>query len=205
MDLRSAPLVEAKQALRRELRAARVARGDGEDTAAALRAHVLATSWAVAGATVAAYAPIGREPGDVALLDELIQRGVRVLLPLVVGRARERPLLDWADHDGRLVDGPFGLREPAGPRLGPAALVDADVVVVPALAVDRRGVRLGQGGGFYDRSLGLARAGVPLIGLLYDSELVEALPTEAHDVRVTAVLTPSRGVIAVGAWQARRT
>lgn len=191
-----------KDALRGERRAARLAHRPSTRATAALRAHLLDADWAVAGTTVAAYVPVGLEPGDLSLVDQLLDRGLRVLLPVVTGRVRERPLLDWGAYDGRLTDGPFGLREPPPPRLGPAALGAADVVLVPALAVDRRGFRLGQGGGFYDRSLGLARPSVPLIALLYDGELLDALPNEPHDVPVTAVVTPSGGVASVGSWQA---
>jgi 5-formyltetrahydrofolate cyclo-ligase len=94
------------------------------------------------------------------------------------------------DRRGPLMPGAFGLREPSGPRLGPAAIVEADLVVVPALAVDRRGVRLGRGGGSYDRALTRAVPDALIVAVLYDGELVEALPAEPHDRRVHAVVTP---------------
>jgi 5-formyltetrahydrofolate cyclo-ligase len=78
------------------------------------------------------------------------------------------------------------LLEPSGPRLGPAAVADAHLVVVPALAVDRTGTRLGRGGGSYDRALARVRA--PSVALLYAGELVDALPAEPHDRRVSGVL-----------------
>jgi 5-formyltetrahydrofolate cyclo-ligase len=99
--------------------------------------------------------------------------------------------LDWAVYDGALVPARFGLREPSGPRLGPAAIGSAALVVVPAVAVDRRGVRLGRGGGSYDRALARVPAGTMIVAALYDGELVDALPADPHDVRVTAVATPS--------------
>jgi 5-formyltetrahydrofolate cyclo-ligase len=83
-----------------------------------------------------------------------------------------------------------------GPRLGPTAIGAADVVVVPALAVARDGVRLGRGGGYYDRALRLARADAVLVALVFDDEVADALPVEPHDRLVTAVVTPS------GGWQA---
>ena len=91
------------------------------------------------------------------------------------------------------MTGRFGLLEPAGPRLGPGALAAADVVVVPALAVDRRGARLGRGRGYYDRALAHARPGAVLVAVVFDDELVDALPAEPHDRRVSAVVTPSGG------------
>lgn len=142
---------------------------------------------------VCCYLPVGSEPGSVAMVDAI---RARVLLPVVTGAAP----LDWAEYAGEtsLVSGPYGLREPGGPRLGPDAIADADVILVPALAVDRRGVRLGRGAGHYDRSLPRARADAALIGLVRDDELLERLPDEPHDVRMTATLTPRLGIRPIG-------
>jgi 5-formyltetrahydrofolate cyclo-ligase len=147
---------------------------------------------AVPGATVCAFVPVGAEPGSVELLDALVADGRRVLLPVVSGAGP----LDWARYRGResLVAGPHGLREPAGPRAGPAAIGSADLVLVPALAVDHRGVRLGRGGGHYDRSLPLATPGAALVAVVRDDEVVPVLPAEPHDVPMTAVLTPGVGL-----------
>lgn len=138
---------------------------------------------------VCCYLPVGAEPGSVAMVDAI---RARVLLPVVTGAAP----LDWAEYAGEagLVPGPHGLREPGGPRLGPDAIGLADVILIPALAIDRRGVRLGRGAGHYDRSLPKARADAVLIGLVRDDELLEHLPDEPHDVRMTATLTPRLGI-----------
>lgn len=101
--------------------------------------------------------------------------------------------LDWAVYDGTLAPGLLGLREPTGPRLGVHALAGCDLVLVPALLVDRAGTRLGRGGGCYDRAL--ARATGVTVALLHDGELVDALPRELHDVPVAAVATPSTGLV----------
>ncbi|MBA2417221.1 MAG: 5-formyltetrahydrofolate cyclo-ligase [Geodermatophilaceae bacterium] len=179
----------AKAAARRDILARRAALTDLASPAVALSDHVAA--WTRAGSCVAAYVPVGSEPGSVALLDALTGRGCRVLLPIV-----SADVLDWAAYDGVLAPGPWGLRQPAGPRLGVAALATADAVLVPALAADRRGTRLGRGAGFYDRSLRRVRPGTPLAALLHDGELVEQLlPAEPHDVPVTAAITPSDGVV----------
>ena len=130
---------------------------------------------------VASYVPVGHEPGVTP------RRGW--LLPVL----RADGDLDWAAYDGRLVPGPHGLREPAGPRLGVGAVAGCDLVLVPALRVDRAGHRLGRGGGSYDRALprvtGLA------VALLNDGELVQQVPTEPHDARVHAAVTPSSGLV----------
>ncbi|MET0236807.1 MAG: 5-formyltetrahydrofolate cyclo-ligase [Kibdelosporangium sp.] len=144
-----------------------------------------------AGQTVCGYVPVGTEPGSRELLDDLLSMDVQVLLPVVVGA---HPL-DWSTYDGSLQPGPHRLLEPTGQRLGPAAISRADVVLVPALAVDRTGVRLGRGAGHYDRSLVLARPDTPLIGVVRDQEFLPRLPFDEHDVRMTAVLTPAGGMI----------
>ena len=100
--------------------------------------------------------------------------------------------LDWAAYDGRLAPGRRGLQEPVGPRLGAEALAACDLVLVPALLVDRQGWRLGKGGGSYDRAL--ARATGLTVALLHDGELVDAVPHEPHDVPVDAACLPS-GVV----------
>lgn len=144
-----------------------------------------------AGQTVCAYLAIGSEPGSVALLDALRDAGYRVLLPIVVGAAP----LDWAEYTGEhaLQPGLHGLREPTGDRLGPSGIGEAALVLVPALAVDRTGTRLGKGGGHYDRSLPLTDA--PLVAVVRDEELVDELPVEPHDIRMSAALTPGRGLL----------
>ncbi|WP_329055017.1 5-formyltetrahydrofolate cyclo-ligase [Amycolatopsis sp. NBC_01488] len=145
--------------------------------------------------TVCAYLPFGTEPGTTALVDALAAGGARVLLPVI--RSRTDPL-DWAEYAGEadLVPSRFrGIREPGGKRLGTEAVGAAELVLVPALAVDRRGVRLGRGAGHYDRSLVFAAAGVTLLAVVRDEELVERLPGEPHDVRMSGALTPGRGVL----------
>lgn len=145
--------------------------------------------------TVCCYVPFGTEPGSVAWLDVAREAGARVLLPVIPPGPSP---LDWAEYTGPQTLSPGRLRgilEPAGPRLGPAALGEAGLVLVPALAVDHTGVRLGRGAGHYDRSLGHATAEAALIAVVRDDELVDRLPAELHDVRMTAVLTPRRGLV----------
>ena len=142
--------------------------------------------------TVCAYWPVGAEPGSAELLDSLVRRGCRVLLPLVT---RLGPL-DWADYRdaSSLRAGPLGLREPTGPPLGAAVIATAALVLVPALAVDWQGIRLGRGGGHYDRTLPLANPGIPLVAVVRDDEVLASVPSQPHDVPVTAALTPRRGL-----------
>nr|WP_211661232.1 5-formyltetrahydrofolate cyclo-ligase [Modestobacter muralis] len=175
--------------MRTSVLARRAARPAGERAAAAdALAEALVAAPAVRAATVVAgYVPLAEEPGAGRLPAALPGR---VLLPVVPDQGRE---LSWVVAGGALVPGRFGLLEPAGPRLPAGALAEADVVVVPALAVAAGGARLGRGGGFYDRALQHARPDAVLVALVFDDELVAALPVGEHDRRVDAVVTPSGG------------
>lgn len=148
---------------------------------------------------VCAYLPVGAEPGSPQMVDRLRELCARVLLPVTRSDAGGDPLaLLWGVYvPGTLVAARFGLLEPAEPWLPASAVADADVVLVPALAVDRRGVRLGRGGGFYDRSLPLCRPDTKLVAVIRDVEFVDELPDEPHDVRMTHVLTPKHGLLAL--------
>nr|WP_041314962.1 5-formyltetrahydrofolate cyclo-ligase [Mycobacterium sp. JS623] len=152
-----------------------------------------------AGETVCAYVPVGSEPGSVELIDSLLRREVRVLLPVAHHDAAGLPVpLLWGEYrPGGLVQARFGLLEPTQPWLPADAIAVASAVLVPALAVDRTGVRLGRGAGFYDRSLPLAAPAARLVAVVRDDELVERLPAEPHDVRMTHALTPNSGLTAL--------
>ncbi len=169
---------------RRTLDAATTA-ADGER----LAANVRALPEVAPGAVVAAYVARPGEPSTQALLASWREERRTVLLPVV----RPDLDLDWAVDDasrrpGEVVD----TLEPDGDRLGPDALQRAAVVVVPALAVDGRGTRLGQGGGSYDRALARAADDALVVALLHDGELVgEDLPAEPHDRPVDVVVTPT--------------
>ncbi|WP_103533535.1 5-formyltetrahydrofolate cyclo-ligase [Streptomyces sp. SM11] len=184
----------AKSSLRRELLAARalLTKEDAVRAAAVLADAALHLPELADARTVAAYVSVGREPGTRVLLEALRGRGVRVLLPVLLTDND----LDWAVYEGpeRLLPAGRGLLEPDGPPLGPAAVLDADTVLLPGLAVDGAGMRLGRGGGSYDRVLArLTAAGAhpSLVALLYDDEVVARVPSEPHDHPVDAVVTPA--------------
>jgi 5-formyltetrahydrofolate cyclo-ligase len=187
-----------KALLRAEILARRrlLTRGTRVVTASSVREHVVAAVRGAGAARVCAYVPLGTEPGSQVLLDALTVGGVDVLVPVLLNDMD----LDWAMYEGpwSLVTTARGLREPAGTRLGVAAIAAADVVIVPALAVDRAGRRLGRGGGSYDRALTRVRPGVPVVALLHDGELVDRVPVAAHDRAVTHVVTPGGGWQPVG-------
>ena len=143
------------------------------------------------------WASVGTEPDTHGLIFGLWKRGSYVVLPVLLPDGD----LDWASYEGpdSLAPGPHGLLQPTEPVRGPATVARADIVLVPALAVDARGYRLGRGGGSYDRALARVGEQVPTIALLYDDELLPSVPTEPHDQRVRVVARPGAGLTFTGA------
>ena len=190
-------LTSSKLALRRTVRAQRAARGSAENEAAAraIAEVALELPRLRQAGCVALYVSMPGEPGTGVLRAELVRRGIRVLLPVIVDDAT----LDWAVDDGSSVPGALpGGAEPTGPRLGAAALAGADVVIVPAQAVDSLGTRLGRGRGYYDRALAFAAPEALVVALVHDEELLDAADTpvrrEGHDRDVHGVITPTSWV-----------
>jgi 5-formyltetrahydrofolate cyclo-ligase len=163
-----------KQNMRREADLSRAGRGPVD------LSPVLG-DWLSGFERIASYVAFGDEP--------MVTPQAGWLLPVL----RADDDLDWARYDGRLALGRRGLQEPVGPRLGIDAVAFAQVVLVPALRVDRQGYRLGRGGGSFDRAL--RRATGITVALLHDGELVDEVPREAHDVPVQGVVTPSDGLV----------
>ncbi len=181
----------AKVALRDQLLATRRRRSLVEvgEAGRALAEQALSQPEVRRAATVAAYVSIGAEPGTSALLSALTAAGKRVVLPVLLPDND----LDWAVYRGAesLVPAGRGLLEPAGPSLGVDAVATADLVLVPGLAVSPTGLRMGRGGGSYDRALARVPVGTPVWVLLYDGEVGLDVPAEPHDRTVTGALTPS--------------
>ncbi|MDQ1106759.1 5-formyltetrahydrofolate cyclo-ligase [Nocardioides zeae] len=181
---------EAKRALRREILGWRAQRSEEGRTAhgaalaeAALRTEPLAAVVA-AGGCVAAYVGVGSEPRTLPLLDALVARGVEVLLPAL----RRDWSMTWGRyvaHDA-LVAAERGLLEPAE---APHGLARAGLVLLPGLAMGPDGMRLGRGGGAYDRALGAAAPHAPLLVVLHPEEVGLPVPAEPHDRAVDGALT----------------
>ncbi|MFO6451617.1 MULTISPECIES: 5-formyltetrahydrofolate cyclo-ligase [unclassified Aeromicrobium] len=184
----SASVTGEKTNLRRLLAARRRDRttADRAGAAEAIALHAAALPALVRARRVAAYLSLPSEPGTEPLIDLLTGRGVEVLVPL----GRPDRSMDWVVHEpGAVSVGALGVPEPTGPPLGAGALATCDVALVPGLAVDHAGNRLGRGAGYYDRAL----AGFPgvVCAVVFDDELVEHVPHEAHDHPVDLVLTPA--------------
>lgn len=165
------------------------------DAAGRVQAELVALVRRLRPRRMTAYVPVATEPGGPdlpAVLHAALPEGAELLLPVL----RDDLDLDWAPWTGpdELIAAGRGMREPTWPRLGVTAVASAELVVVPAVAVDRRGVRLGRGGGSYDRALARVPATTLTVVPLHDGELVEALPAEPHDRPVRAVVTPAEGL-----------
>lgn len=183
-----------KALLRARLLAARAALSsdDRREAGRLIRDELLSLPQLQMAGTVAAYYSVGAEPDTRGLVYALWKRGTYVLLPLLLPDGD----LDWASYEGpdSLVPGPRGLLEPGEPARGVGAVASADLVIVPALAVDRRGYRLGRGGGSYDRALARVGAPVPTVALLHDGELLDEVPAGPHDLPVRLAARPREGI-----------
>jgi 5-formyltetrahydrofolate cyclo-ligase len=185
---------DAKAALRAGVLARRRAIPAEERAAAArqVRDALLDLPEMQMAGTVAAYVSVGTEPETRGLLFALWKRGTYVLLPVLQPDGD----LDWASYEGpdSLAPGPRGLLEPTEARRGVNAITSADLVVVPALAVDRGGGRLGRGGGSFDRALARVGTSILTVALLHDGELLDEVPVAEHDQPVRAVALPGPGI-----------
>ncbi|MDX2238613.1 MAG: 5-formyltetrahydrofolate cyclo-ligase [Hyphomonadaceae bacterium] len=188
-------MTDEKTALRAALerRRAEAARADAAEALARIGLKGLGVA---PGVVVAGYVAFRSEIDPAPLLAGLAAAGVRLALPRTPPRGSPAPLTFhlWAP-DSPLARGAFGVLEP----LADARIVTPDVVLAPLLGFDRQGRRLGYGQGHYDRTLAALRAqrATRFIGVAYAAQEVDALPEEAHDVRLDAVLT-ERGLVACG-------
>jgi 5-formyltetrahydrofolate cyclo-ligase len=123
------------------------------------------------------------------LIDNCLKRQVRTVLPRV-DKKEGKLLLYRIISTAELVSGPFGIPEPDGTEKMPLLPSEMDFVVVPGVAFDAAGSRIGYGKGYYDRLL--AGLNVPTAGLCFEEQLVEHIPCEPHDRRVTMIITEKR-------------
>lgn len=138
--------------------------------------------------TVSCYLPVHSEPDTTPFLEWARENGIRVLLP----SCREDLLLDWIEPAGtEVVPGRLGLPEPVGEVFSPTEVENADLMLIPAAAVDTAGNRVGWGGGYFDRLLGSMQEKPPVFAIVYDSEILQEAPAELHDIAVTGAITQS--------------
>ena len=185
----------AKRALRAELRERRQLLSDSqrETAATAIGERLDALVDELGARSISCFLSTTTEPGTRDFVTRAVRRGIRVLLPVT----RADGLLDWAvaTDDDEISEGLYGLPEPTGEVLGPIAVNDVDLMIVPAAAVDRTGMRMGWGRGYFDRTLGSMQKCPPVYAVVFDSEILDDVPHDVHDQPVTGAVTPLRTVV----------
>ena len=164
-------------------------RGAPREASEAIQRRLIAEDWWAAASGVGLYRSTANEPSTEALLADLLERGARVAVPM---RRGETYVWGWVGPDTRWRKGPHGIPEPAEAEWVPNG--ELRVIVVPGLAFDAQGGRLGHGGGHFDRLL--ASGDAFRVGLCFENRLVKAVPMESHDVRMDAVATEKRTIYA---------
>jgi 5-formyltetrahydrofolate cyclo-ligase len=186
--VRSDDLKRAKRDVRRRVLAARDAMDEVARTRAAadITERVLALPEIEAASTVLAFSSFGSELPMLPLIQALVARGIRVGLPVIT--KTEIDAHTWRPGEPTTTTS-FGAAEPAdGDPIEPSSI---DVILTPAVAVDRKGRRVGYGGGFYDRFLLRTRQDAARVAVVLAEQLVdEDLPAGSFDLRVDAVVTP---------------
>lgn len=180
--------------MRAEIRERRQLLSDAQREAAAagITAQLDALVAATGAQSVSAYLSTPTEPGTRNFVNAALDRGIRVLLPVT----RADGLLDWAvaTPDGAIVEGLLGVPEPDGELLGPMAVDEVDLMIIPAAAIGGDGTRLGWGRGYFDKTIGSTEKCPPVYAVVFDSEVADAVPREPHDQPVTGVVTPTRTI-----------
>ncbi len=185
---------QQKRALRAELRERRQLLSDAqrETAASGITAQLDALVDEHGARSVSCFLSTTTEPETRGFVREAVARGIRVLLPIT----RADGLLDWAvaDDTDEISEGMYGLPEPTGEVLGPIAVNDVDLMIIPAAAIDRSGTRLGWGRGYYDKTIGSMEKCPPVYAVIYDSEVLDSLPREVHDQPVDGIVTPTQTI-----------
>lgn len=187
-------IASAKRALRAELRERRHLLSDAARASAASGVQVQLDALVAAhdARSVSCYLSTLTEPGTQQFVQDAVARGIRVLLPIT----RADGLLDWspATVDGEIAEGLLGMPEPVGELLGPIAVNDVDLMIIPAAAVDASGMRLGWGRGYFDKTIGSMERCPPVYAVVYDTEILDDVPHDVRDESVTGAVTPSRTI-----------
>lgn len=183
-----------KRALRAELRERRrITTPKARDAAdSAITTNLVRLAGDLGSRSIAAYLSTPDEPSTRDFLSWALKNDIRVLLPI----SRADGLLDWAPYDGKDEDEDLlGMPTPTSALLGPIAINSVDLILVPAASVDRGGMRMGWGRGYFDKTLGSMQTCPPVYAVIFDDELVDSVPRERHDQPVNGVVTPS-GIVA---------
>jgi 5-formyltetrahydrofolate cyclo-ligase len=183
------PVESEKRALRAQIRERRRIRTapERESDGAALTQHLVDLATDLHVTSISAYLSLPDEPGTRGFVTWARGQNIRVLIPV----SRADGLLDWAPYDGGDEDEDvLGMPTPTSELLGPIAINDVDLILVPAACVDRAGMRMGWGRGYFDKTLGSMQNSPPVYAVIFDDELVDSVPRERHDMPVDGVVTP---------------
>ncbi|SCX20924.1 5-formyltetrahydrofolate cyclo-ligase [Corynebacterium jeikeium] len=192
-------IADLKKRARAQVRAARAQRvNERPSRDRNIQAHLLdaLAKLPCTPSTICAYVPLPNEPGGADLHDALARTGAQVLLPRVV--RGDAPSLEWIEYqpdDPNLAAGTWGILEPVGVPVSNSESnaihtfpTCVDVIITPALSIDYHGIRLGQGGGFYDRTLANRPSHVKIWSVVDHEEFTRDVPCQDHDLVVDAVV-----------------
>ena len=185
------PADHQKRALRAELRERRqnLTSIERENATIGVTNNLVALVTGLDARSIACYLSAPNEPNTRPFLNWALANGIRVLFPV----SREDGLLDWTVGDeGTETEGLFGMPEPVGELLGPIAINEVDLIIVPAAAIGTDGTRLGWGRGYFDKTLGSMEKCPPVYAVVFDHEVQADVPREKHDQPVNGVVTPAR-------------
>jgi 5-formyltetrahydrofolate cyclo-ligase len=180
-----------KRAVRAEHRERRQNMSSKERDAATagLTENLEAVAIDLSARSIACYLSTQYEPNTRPFINWAEGQGIRVLFPI----SREDGLLDWTVGEEQVeTEGIYGMPEAVGELLGPIAINDVDLIIVPASAVDDTGMRMGWGRGYFDKTLGSMEKCPPVYAVVFDSEVIERVPRERHDCPVNGAVTPTR-------------
>lgn len=184
----------AKAALRKEVLSRRRSRSDLElaDAARGFNAQLGSLVAASNAKRIVGFLPISTEPPIAHIMEKIALAGVDVLVPV----SQPDSTLEWV----RFVPGEklgidhAGMPSSIGAHVDADTVESADIIVIPAAAIDSTGIRLGWGKGYYDRFLATFNGKGPILAVVFDDEVIASVPREAHDVPVNGVVTPTRTI-----------
>jgi len=180
-----------KRALRAELRERRqnLTSSERESATAGFTENLQSLVLDLSARSISCYLSARNEPDTRPFLNWAAAAGIRILFPI----SREDGLLDWTVGDGEAeFTGISGMPEAVGTLLGPIAINDVDLIIIPAAAVGEDGLRMGWGRGYFDKTLGSMEKCPPVYAVVYDSEYLDEVPREVHDQPVNGLVTPTR-------------
>jgi len=183
-----------KRALRADLRERRhtMTAAEREAATAGFTENLQSIVTDLSARSITCYLSSPTEPNTRPFVNWAEARGIRVLFPV----SRDDGLLDWTvGEEETEVQGISGAPEPRGELLGPIAINDVDLIIVPAAAIDKTGLRMGWGRGYFDKTLGSMEKCPPVYAVVYDNEYVDDVPREVHDQPVNGLVTPTRIVV----------